>query len=99
MKHSILYLLALSGFLVSLNSVAHESPIDHVDRLVKVWLADDGLHLSYRMRISERQALLQLRAVDTDRDGKISSTESGTFFKSHGEKIAGYLTHVLSLRG
>ncbi|MCJ8328679.1 MAG: hypothetical protein HRT89_00240 [Lentisphaeria bacterium] len=93
MNHRILYLLA--AIFVSLSSQAHESPIDHIDRLIKVWIEKDGLHISYQMHLSERQALLQLRAVDTDKNGQINGTEKATYFKSHGEKVASYLVLTL----
>jgi hypothetical protein len=61
---------------------AHDSPIDHVDRVVQMYVEDGRLHLIYRFRIEERQAMLQLHRMDADRDGKISDAERDAYFAS-----------------
>jgi hypothetical protein len=61
-------------------ALAHDSPIDHVDRVVQMRVEDGRLHVVYKFRVEERQAMLQLHRMDVDRDGKISEAERQTYF-------------------
>ena len=70
---------------------AHDSPIDHIDRVVQIYADAGRLHLIYRYRCEERQVLLQLHQMDTNHDGKISDEERDAYF-GH---IADQLTHQL----
>ena len=44
-----------------------------------MYVEDGRLHLIYKFRIEERQAMLQLHRMDTDRDGKISDGERAAY--------------------
>jgi hypothetical protein len=81
--------LILAMILTGLPAIAHESPVDHVSREVRLWYADGRLHVSYRLLITERAALLQLHAMDIDRDGKISDDERREFFSNMASDLAG----------
>jgi hypothetical protein len=63
-------------------SSAHDSPIDHVDRVVQIYAEAGRLHVIYRFRCEERQALLQLHQMDKNGDGKISDEEREAYFNS-----------------
>ena len=69
-------------------ALAHESPVDHVERTMSMWIADGRFMLSYRLAISERSALLELHAMDTDRDGKISDAERDAYFLARARWLA-----------
>ncbi len=73
-------------------ALAHESPVDHVHRILRMSAQrldeNDLVVVSYRMVLPERAALLQLKAMDQDGDGKISEEERDAFFKHRGEEIA-----------
>ena len=74
-----------------LAALAHESPIDHVDSRLAFAVSGDTLELRYRFRQTQREALLQLRAMDTNNNGRISGAEREGFFKQTGERLAGRL--------
>jgi hypothetical protein len=80
----LISLLALFGQ----NTDAHESPVDHVGRELRLWWADGRLHLTYRLLLTERAALLQLRAIDTDHNGAISDDERRQFFAAVATNLA-----------
>ena len=72
---------------------AHESPIDHIDRTVQIYVQDAKVHLTYRFRCEERQVMLQLLQMDKNGDGKISDEERDAWFKN----IADTLTKQLKV--
>jgi hypothetical protein len=67
---------------------AHDSPIDHVDRVVQMYVEGGRLHVVYKFRIEERQAMLQLHRMDADRDGKISEAERQSYFAAVTAELA-----------
>ena len=73
-------------------ALAHESPVDHVSRTMSMWIADGRLTLSYRLQITERSALLELQAMDTDHDGKISDAERDAYFADRTKWVARQIT-------
>ena len=81
--------LSLMALLRPAISDAHESPVDHVGRTLRMWVEGDRLHLEYRLQLTERAALLQLARIDTDRDGKISDAEREAFFAGFASQLAG----------
>lgn len=74
---------------LALAAVAHESPVDHVERELRLWVEDGRLHLSYRIQQSERAVLLQLHRIDTSGDGVVSEAEREAFFTAQARRIAG----------
>ena len=68
-------------------SSAHDSPIDHVDRVVQIYAEAGRLHVIYRFRCEERQILLQLHQMDKNGDGKISDEERDAYFNSVAEQL------------
>ena len=72
-------------------AMAHESPIDHVDRQLAFVLKGETLELRYRFQKTQRAALMQLRSMDVDRDGSISVLEREQFFTQVGQRLAGQL--------
>ncbi len=84
-RHAFLGILAaLAGAgSLPLATSAHESPIDHVSRVLQLTVqrkdAVDHLMISYRIVLSERAALLQLRAMDANQDAKISDAERAEY--------------------
>ena len=83
----VLPVLLLAGSAAPL----HESPIDHVDRVLRMSVEGDTLILSYRLRQTARAAFLQLRAMDKDGDGRVSDRERDTYFESRAALLAGRL--------
>ena len=79
-------------------ATAHESPVDHVEREFRLWVAEGRLHLSYRLQLAERAALLQLHRMDTDADGRISAAERDAFFTAQAERLARGFTVELAGR-
>ena len=67
---------------------AHESPIDHVDRTLQLYVKDSRLYVSYRLRQTDRAAFLQLRAMDRDRDGRVSRTERERFLNDFAKRLS-----------
>ena len=66
---------------------AHDSPIDHVDRVVQIYVAGGRLHVHYRFRCEERQVLLQLHQMDKNGDGKISDEERDAYFSGVAQQL------------
>ena len=85
------------SLLVSL-AAAHESPVDHVDREFRLWVAEGRLHLSYRLQLAERAALLQLHQMDKDADGRISQAERDAYFTTQAERLGRGFTLELAGR-
>jgi len=69
-------------------TLAHESPIDHVDRKLRLSVDGDKLLLTYQLRLTQRAALLQLRSMDSDKNGRISENERDKFFQKTSRRLA-----------
>ena len=74
---------------------AHESPVDHVEREFRLWVEAGRLHMAYRVQHSERSVLMQLRKMDTDNDGIISSDERDSSFTVESAKLASLFNLIL----
>lgn len=61
-------------------ALAHESPVDHVDRAIRISVANGTLTVRYQVQLSERAALMQFQRMDTNVDGTVSSEERSAFF-------------------
>ena len=53
----------------------HESPIDHVERELRLVAEDGQVVLTYRLLPTERAALMELKAMDADGNGTIDFPE------------------------
>lgn len=76
----------LSGCCLQLQ--AHESPVDPVSRTLTFWVQGDRLRLRYEVQITERSALLELRAMDRNRDGAIQDSERDDFMADKARRLA-----------
>ena len=70
---------------------AHEAPVDHLERELTISVEGNELRLSYRVQLPERAVMMQLKTMDTDNNGLVSSTERQTFFNHQITRIAGLL--------
>lgn len=70
---------------------AHESPVDHVDREMAAWVSGGRLYIRYRARLTERMAIMELDAADTDRDGSVSDAELDAYLTKRHKQIASQL--------
>ena len=59
----------------------HDSPIDHVDRGIRIWVEGENIWVAYQIQVSERMALMQLHAMDINGDGAVSDEERDVFFE------------------
>jgi len=73
---------------VPLEPLAHESPVDHVDRSIRIWISGETIHLSYQLQLSERAAMMQLTKMDSDADGVISERERDAYFSSFADALS-----------
>lgn len=81
-------LSCLMFVLLSAALQAHESPVERIDRMLRVWAWDGRLHLRYEVSYNERSALLELHAMDTNADGTIQEQERHTYFAAKAERMA-----------
>lgn len=72
-------------------ALAHESPVDHVDRDLSMWIQDGKLVLSYRIQVSERMAMMQLNEADANGDGRISDEERRVYFAARQKALGALL--------
>ena len=70
---------------------AHESPVDHVDRTLTLWVQDGRLFVACRLQLSLRMALLQFHEADGDRDGVVSEREMAKAMEASAERLRGLL--------
>jgi hypothetical protein len=77
---------------------AHESPVDHVERTLRMWVKDGRLHFSYRIELTERSVLIQLHRMDKDGNGRISQSEKAEYFTTFRKAIAGQLEVTIGER-
>jgi len=75
------FLAAVCLVATAMPLLAHESPIDHVDRRLQLRVDGTKLVLTYDLRQTQRAALLQLRSIDADNDGRITQKERGEFLE------------------
>ncbi|MDP6114271.1 MAG: hypothetical protein QGG53_20605 [Planctomycetota bacterium] len=94
---SVAFLVAL---IIALGTpgFAHESPVDHVERTLRMWVKDGRLHLSYRIELTERSVLIQLHRMDRDGNGRISQSEKAEYFTPFREALAGQLEITIGER-
>lgn len=85
--HALILSLAIV-LLAPLRPLAHESPVDHVDRAIRIWIDGDSLFVRYQLQLSERAAMMQLKDLDADADGIISDSERMAFFSAFAAKLA-----------
>ena len=84
-----LQLPLLAALLLAAGPVpAHEAPIDHVDRTLRVEAKGETLHLHYRLHHTPRSVIMQMRAMDTDRNGSISEDERTRYFTGFAAELA-----------
>jgi hypothetical protein len=67
---------------------AHESPVDPVSRTLTFWVDGIRLHIRYEEQISERSALLELHAMDRNRDGIVQDRERDSFLADKASRLA-----------
>jgi len=70
---------------------AHESPIDHVDRNVRLTIRDGKLDLRYRVELAERNVMLQLHAMDANADGVVDEDERRAYFAAQAIELSSKL--------
>lgn len=73
------------------SSPSHESTIDHVDRVLAMWVQDGALYLSYRRQVTERVALFELNLADADRDGTVDDEELRAQLAAQAQRLEGRL--------
>jgi hypothetical protein len=66
----------------------HESPIDHVERELRLFAEEGKARLVYRLLPTERATLMELKAMDIDGDGAISDRERDAFFADKARTLA-----------
>lgn len=68
-------------------ALAHESPVDHVDRAIRISVANGTLTVRYQLQLSERAALMQFQRMDTNVDGAVSIDERTTFLDTFQREL------------
>jgi len=68
-------------------ALAHESPVDHVDRAIRISVANGTLTVRYQVQLSERAALMQFQRMDTNGDGTVSNEERSSFFDAFQREL------------
>jgi hypothetical protein len=74
--------------LAPVRPLAHESPVDHVDRTIHIWIEGDSIFLRYQLQLSERAAMMQLKDMDADTNGAVSDSERDAFFAAFSSQLA-----------
>ncbi|HYG77830.1 MAG TPA: hypothetical protein VEK08_22680 [Planctomycetota bacterium] len=88
MKTFVIFFAALALLIyVPARPLAHESPIDHVDRDIRIWVAGESIYVSYQLQLSERAAMMQLHKMDVDASGTVSDTERRTYFADFAAQL------------
>ena len=86
------FFLLLLGWLAVLSDAhAHESPVDHVDRTLTLWVQDGRLFVACRLQLTLRMALLQFHEADADRDGTVSALELAKLLEASAVRLRGLL--------
>jgi hypothetical protein len=76
---------------VCLSVQAHEAPVDHLERELSMWIKDGKLWLSYRVQLPERAVMMQLHAMDKNRDGAVNDSERENYFERRASSIGSLL--------
>tara|TARA_B100000809_G_scaffold263065_1_gene315458 strand:- start:1428 stop:1991 length:564 start_codon:yes stop_codon:yes gene_type:complete len=76
--------------------LAHESPIDHINRTLTFDVQAKHLRLGYRMNLTPRVAILQLRKMDRNRDGNISDNEQSGYFEAFARRLSSELVFEMN---
>ncbi len=71
--------------------LAHESPVDHVDRGIRIWIEGEAIFLRYQLQLSERAATMQLKDMDSNLDGAVSDSERDAFLGGFAANLANHL--------
>jgi len=79
-------------FLACGSALAHESPIDHVNRVIRMDVKDEQLIIDYRLQMTPRTVLMQMRDMDVDGNGRIGDEERGTYFEASARDLKRALT-------
>jgi hypothetical protein len=72
--------------------LAHESPIDHVERELRLFAEGGSVRLVYRLLPTERATLMELGSMDADGDGSVADGEVDSFFAAKARAIARRIT-------
>ena len=67
---------------------AHESPIDHVNRVIRMNVKDEQLIIDYRLQMTPRTVLMQMRDMDADGSGHISDEEKRAYFETNARELS-----------
>ncbi|MBM4148935.1 MAG: hypothetical protein FJ224_07815 [Lentisphaerae bacterium] len=67
---------------------AHESPVERVGRMLRIWTDGSRLWLRYEAEYSERSVLLELHAMDANGDGAIQNEEQTAFLTTKANALA-----------
>ena len=73
---------------LNVRPLAHESPIDHVDRQIRLWVEGDRLFIRYQLQLSQRAAMMQLQKMDVDKDGTVSPQERDAQLNAYAVKLS-----------
>jgi hypothetical protein len=90
MRHFLFSILAAIALVASapLKPLAHESPVDHVDRGIRIWVKGETIYLRYQLQLSERAAMMQLTQIDRNGDAIISDSERDEYFRKFAETLS-----------
>jgi hypothetical protein len=90
-RQLFLWCIAAAAAIASLAmfASAHESPVDHVTRVIGLRIADGRLYLIYRIELGERASLLEMHKIDANGDGSISDEERDAYFKERAQRLGG----------
>lgn len=89
-------LIVFVAFLLPAAVPAHESPIDHINRTLTFDVRAEQLTVGYRMNLTPRVAILQLRKMDRDRNGRISSDEQSGYFDAFARRLSSELVFEMN---
>ncbi len=92
LRPSSLIALALVSALCPTPGRGHESPIDHVDRELRLFAEDGQVLLTYRLLPTERAALMEFKAMDADGNGTIADGERDAFLAAKSQTLAKRIT-------
>ena len=87
MNRPPLIILALLACLAVVPVRAHDTGLSHSSRTLGITATERGYHLEYRVRVTPDVALLEMAAMDADRDGAISDGERDSWFTARGAAL------------